>query len=669
MYAGGQLLQIEEWGEVELQVDTPSGRQPFKLTYVAYIPGFFTNVVGLSRCRSLNIHFNSGKNCLYQRVPSNPVCYLEYKDGHWLIDVDEKARPPPRALQAAAVSGYRSKPSHTERKPLELSSERAHRLLGHASYEAISHLSHSVEGVRIAQEDQQSTSWKDCNVCIKAKLHKLISRRVPQDIAMRPFYRIGMDLIQLQERGEQCYNRDQWLLHAVDQSTKWHEGTCLTDKSGPTLKQAVQRLLSKIQRQFKQVVVAVKLDSERGYSVLYELLRDLGIAIEPRAPYTEEQNGMTERAGATIIARARAIRLEASLPKELSNECVMTAIYLLNRTPVKALTWGTPFEAVHGVKPSLAHLNEIGARAYTLNHALKRGDKLESRALIGQLVGYDSTNIYRIWIPTLSRVIRTRDVVFMPLEQVGKNDYPKERTLRQLVAVLDIEDPPTADEEIDQALHLSTRLTQEIQESEEAETQSSNELQHQEQRHRAFDKGYQSLPSPEETPELEVLESEEVQTESPMPRGWQTVTQDEEAPDRVNNNAPRREEISGQLDRGNIITGRRTRGMPGAYVTSFMSFIVNQPKQRLHRDYLPQPPKHWKDLRKHPFHQEFGQAAEQELDSCFIKGCFVLTPAREEDVQEEILPLMWVFSYKFDEDGYLCKHKARLVVRGDLQDD
>jgi hypothetical protein len=65
VYAGGQLLQIEEWGEVELQVDTLSGRQPFKLTYVAYILGFFTNVVSLSRCRSLNIHFNSRKNCLY----------------------------------------------------------------------------------------------------------------------------------------------------------------------------------------------------------------------------------------------------------------------------------------------------------------------------------------------------------------------------------------------------------------------------------------------------------------------------------------------------------------------------------------------------------------------------------------------------------------------------
>jgi hypothetical protein len=29
--------------------------------------------------------------------------------------------------------------------------------------------------------------------------------------------------------------------------------------------------------------------------------------------------------------------------------------------------------------------------------------------------------------------------------------------------------------------------------------------------------------------------------------------------------------------------------------------------------------------------------------------------------------LMWVFTYKFDEDRYLYRFKARLVVRGDLQ--
>jgi hypothetical protein len=33
----------------------------------------------------------------------------------------------------------------------------------------------------------------------------------------------------------------------------------------------------------------------------------------------------------------------------------------------------------------------------------------------------------------------------------------------------------------------------------------------------------------------------------------------------------------------------------------------------------------------------------------------------------QVLPLMWVFTYKFDTKGYLSKYKARLVVRGDLQ--
>jgi hypothetical protein len=38
--------------------------------------------------------------------------------------------------------------------------------------------------------------------------------------------------------------------------------------------------------------------------------------------------------------------------------------------------------------------------------------KLDPRAHIGYLVGYDSTNIYRVWIPEKGKVISTRDVIF-----------------------------------------------------------------------------------------------------------------------------------------------------------------------------------------------------------------------------------------------------------------
>ena len=42
----------------------------------------------------------------------------------------------------------------------------------------------------------------------------------------------------------------------------------------------------------------------------------------------------------------------------------------------------------------------------------KRLNKLDPRAYIGYLVGYDSTNIYKIWIPYKGIVISTRDIIF-----------------------------------------------------------------------------------------------------------------------------------------------------------------------------------------------------------------------------------------------------------------
>jgi hypothetical protein len=250
-----------------------------------------------------------------------------------------------------------------------------------------------------------------------------------------------MDLVQLRERNERCYNGDLWVLHAVCLCSKWHEAACLADKSSVTLRRTVMRLLAKIKRQLGTDVIVIRLDNERGYSELFHVLRDLGIMVEPRAGYTEELNGLSEQAGKMIVIRARAIRIDGRLPIELSNECCLVAVYLLNRTPVESLGWKTPYEVVRRQKPSAAHLNIVGARAYVLNNKLKRGETLESRALIGHLVGYDSTNIYRVWMPAMGRVLKTRDVVFMSNDGT-EPVYPDRQTLREAVTVLDVPEPP-----------------------------------------------------------------------------------------------------------------------------------------------------------------------------------------------------------------------------------
>jgi hypothetical protein len=58
------------------------------------------------------------------------------------------------------------------------------------------------------------------------------------------------------------------------------------------------------------------------------------------------------------------------------------------------------------------HLVPYGYRAYLYIKNRSKLEKLEPRAHIRYLVGYDSTNIFRIWIPSQKTVISTRDVVF-----------------------------------------------------------------------------------------------------------------------------------------------------------------------------------------------------------------------------------------------------------------
>ena len=101
----------------------------------------------------------------------------------------------------------------------------------------------------------------------------------------------------------------------------------------------------------------------------------------------------------------RAIQLEASLPLSLGLEAFLTAGYTLNQTLNKQLGWKTPYEIAYGKPLLLTHMYIYGCKTYTLDKQIKRGDKLAPCALIGHLVGYNSTNIYYIWIPSLRKVI------------------------------------------------------------------------------------------------------------------------------------------------------------------------------------------------------------------------------------------------------------------------
>jgi len=89
-----------------------------------------------------------------------------------------------------------------------------------------------------------------------------------------------------------------------------------------------------------------------------------GIKHYTTTPYTPQQNGVVERRNQSVVEMPRCLLKTMKVPSVFWGEAVRTAVYLLNRSPTKALNNITPFEAWHGVKPKVSHLKIFGCVAH-----------------------------------------------------------------------------------------------------------------------------------------------------------------------------------------------------------------------------------------------------------------------------------------------------------------
>ncbi len=150
---------------------------------------------------------------------------------------------------------------------------------------------------------------------------------------------------------------------------------------------------------------------------------------EPFLLNIHAQNRSAERFGQLIIKKVRAMCLSANLPNKLWREIVSTSTYLYTPTQRASNYWKSLYESFHSYVsdkeelsvPQKLLLHHFGAfiyRAYVPIKSKKnpkyrqKSRKLDAKAHISFLVGYESTNIYRIWVPNKKRVALVRDVIF-----------------------------------------------------------------------------------------------------------------------------------------------------------------------------------------------------------------------------------------------------------------
>lgn len=141
-----------------------------------------------------------------------------------------------------------------------------------------------------------------------------------------------------------------------------------------------------------------------------------GITFEPSSPYSQEQNGVSERMGRTILDMTRCTIIEGDVPDDLWPEVVLAMVEVKNLRPTNALNGISPYEALEYRQPRIDHLRIIGSMVYVLIHKEERqGERSKSakfapRAQRGKLVGYDSHTIYRIFLEDNNKIIRVKDL-------------------------------------------------------------------------------------------------------------------------------------------------------------------------------------------------------------------------------------------------------------------
>ncbi|KAL0417138.1 UNVERIFIED_CONTAM: Retrovirus-related Pol polyprotein from transposon TNT 1-94 [Sesamum latifolium] len=143
----------------------------------------------------------------------------------------------------------------------------------------------------------------------------------------------------------------------------------------------------------------------------------VGIIHETTAPYTPQQNGVSERKNRVLKEMVNSMLSYSGLSDGFWGEAMLTACYLLNRVPNKR-NKVTPYELWYKKKPNLNYLRIWGCRAVVKLPEPKK-KSLGERGIDCIFIGYaEHSKAYRFYVIapndfiSVNIVLESRDAIF-----------------------------------------------------------------------------------------------------------------------------------------------------------------------------------------------------------------------------------------------------------------
>lgn len=283
--------------------------------------------------------------------------------------------------------------------------EKWHRRFGHISMQSMKKLMQMTNGFQLKKVDEVQ-----CVACIQGK-HARDSFPTSNTRSTELLELVHSDLCGPFEVASIGGSR--YFITFIDDASR--KVFIYTLESKDQVKEAYEDFKSMAERQTGKKLKILRSDNGREYvnGAMKASMRRDGVRHQKTCPYSPEQNGTAERMNRTIMERVRSMLNDAKLPKEFWAEAVNTAVYVINRSPTRALDGTTPEEAWMGRKPFVGHLKIFGSAAMV--HVPKqRRKKLDPKSKRCIFLGYaEDSKGFRLYDPDTSDVIISRDIIIV----------------------------------------------------------------------------------------------------------------------------------------------------------------------------------------------------------------------------------------------------------------
>jgi len=237
-----------------------------------------------------------------------------------------------------------------------------HQRLGHLNISNVRRLAELATGLRI---NQTSLPLSPCPACLQGKQQRSFNRKNTLSLTRKKLGLVHSDSCGPFPVSSIAGAR--YFILYIDDHTRMAWCYFLKQKSAPEVLEIFTEFKVLVEKHSGELILRFRSHNGRGEydnQLFQGYLTSEGITYELSTPYTQHQNGLSERMIRTVMERARTILLESKLQDRFWAEAVNISVYLHNRSPTRALHGATPYEALHGTIPQLQHLRRFGCDAH-----------------------------------------------------------------------------------------------------------------------------------------------------------------------------------------------------------------------------------------------------------------------------------------------------------------